>query len=1225
MKHRILRACGIILAAAIVLASTAAAQTACKVIYTITPQNSTAFGAAITIDNTGTTAWTSWTLTWTFANGQTITSLWDGTETQSGANVTVKNLSYNGSVAAGGNVAGIGFNGTWNGTTNAVPVSFAVNGVTCGSTTTATTTALTASTTAPTVGASVTLTATVAPSAATGTVTFYSGTTSLGTGTLSSGVATLATSFATAGTDSLSAVYGGSAVYAGSTSANYSVTVSSAGGFTLTPASATETLAPSASVTDAITVTDTGGFTGTVTLTATSSNTGVTVTVSGTTLTIAASSTATGSATITVTGTSGSTTATTSIAVTVTSTSANFSLWATAATLSIAQNASGSDTINVLGANGFTGAVTLAVSGLPTGVTATLDANPTTGTSGLILAVSSTAAATTSTITISGTSGTLTASTTIALTVTAGSAAGSFVLTPSAATLSIAAGSNNVATINITDVSPFSGSVTLAASGLPTGVTAAWSSNPSTSGSTLTLTAASTAAAGTSTITITGTSGSVTATTTISLTVTAATGMACNIGWNIGNQSTSGTAGSFGGTLTINNTGTVAWTSWTLTWTWANGQTFQSLWGGTVTQTGANVSIVSFSYDGAIAAGGNTSQVGFNANWNGVTNAMPTNFAINGTTCSAVGSGSASGGTGFTLLAAASPVTLNQGSTSTDTIAVKDFGGFTGSVTLAVTGLPTGVTAAFGTNPTTGSSTVTFTAAASLPAALTSITITGTSGTTTASTVVGLNVAGYTSVSVNSTTKGIAVSDQILGMDMASWYDIVTNADVIVDSFKTAGIKSVRWPGGSWSDVYHWATNTNCQNAPYGGGTPDVNDTFVNFVNDLVIPAGLDVALTADYGTNPACTGGGVPSEAAAWVTAALADGITVSHMTVGNEVYGATWEEDLHSPAHDPTTYAASMVGSSGFYETIKAASPNTLVGVVVDLDNTTGGWDNIVLANAKGYYDFVEYHYYPEAPGFENDTTLINQDAQLLTTNLNTLKAELAEWGTPNTPIYVGEIGGPYGTPGRQSMSITQALYAGQVLGEMMNDGMTRLTWWIGYGGCADMSFSGNYAASLYGWQSFGGYMVFSDGLTDYYQCTAETLAPGILLPTARAFQLFSNLAVTGENVLSASVSGDTADVVAYSATHSGGTALFLVNRNESASQQVAITLSGQTTATSATVETYDKAIYDLSGSPSGTFPDPAGTSTWAPPTTTTISSPTLPLSVTLPPWSMNVVIIH
>ena len=59
--------------------------------------------------------------------------------------------------------------------------------------------------------------------------------------------------------------------------------------------------------------------------------------------------------------------------------------------------------------------------------------------------------------------------------------------------------------------------------------------------------------------------------------------------------------------------------------------------------------------------------------------------------------------------------------------------------------------------------------------------------------------------------------------------------------------------------------------------------------------------------------------------------------------------------------------------------------------------------------------------------------------------------------------------------------------------------------------------------------------------------------------------------------------------------------------------------------TVTTYDKAIYDLSGSPTGTPPDPAGTSTWAPPTTTSMGAQTLPLTLTLTPWSMNVVIIQ
>jgi endo-1,4-beta-xylanase len=104
---------------------------ACHIGYTISSQWGGGFGAAITIDNTGTTAISNWTLTWIFANGQTITQLWNGTETQSGANVTVSNLSYNGSIPAGGSYTGMGFNGSWNNTTNAVPASFAVNGTTC--------------------------------------------------------------------------------------------------------------------------------------------------------------------------------------------------------------------------------------------------------------------------------------------------------------------------------------------------------------------------------------------------------------------------------------------------------------------------------------------------------------------------------------------------------------------------------------------------------------------------------------------------------------------------------------------------------------------------------------------------------------------------------------------------------------------------------------------------------------------------------------------------------------------------------------------------------------------------------------------------------------------------------------------------------------------------------------------------------------------------------------
>jgi hypothetical protein len=496
------------------------------------------------------------------------------------------------------------------------------------------------------------------------------------------------------------------------------------------------------------------------------------------------------------------------------------------------------------------------------------------------------------------------------------------------------------------------------------------------------------------------------------------------------------------------------------------------------------------------------------------------------------------------------------------------------------------------------------------------LTVTGTSGApATAMAMVTVTAAASTSVTVDLSSTGPAVTDKLLGMNMAVWYDLVSNQTGIVNAFKAAGITQVRWPGGSDSDLYHWQTNALCD-----GGYSDLNDTFTNFVNDMAKPANLDVALTANYGSNVDCDGGGDPNEAAAWVTAALADGITPSHMTVGNEEYGS-WEYDLHSTKNDPTLYAAAVVGTDGYYNSIKTASPDTLVGVDVDADNSTGGWDNTVMSNAKGSYDFVEYHYYPEAPGQESDTFIVQQAAQELTTNITTLRSELSEWGTPNTPIYVGEIGGPYSNPGKQSWSITQGLYAGQVLGEMMNAGVSRLTWWIGFGNCNGNS--GNLSTSLYGWQDFGAYNVFSDGSED---STCPGAGPlGTMSPTARAFQLFSQMAVNGQTVLTTTVTGDTTDVRAYAATNPSGTALLLFNDNETTAQSVAITLSGKTSSAGVTVTTYDKAIYDLSGSPTGTPPDPAGTNTWAAPTINSMGAQSLPVTLTLTPWSMNMVIIQ
>lgn len=475
-----------------------------------------------------------------------------------------------------------------------------------------------------------------------------------------------------------------------------------------------------------------------------------------------------------------------------------------------------------------------------------------------------------------------------------------------------------------------------------------------------------------------------------------------------------------------------------------------------------------------------------------------------------------------------------------------------------------------------------------------------------------VTVIQVSTVTVNPSNPGIAVTNQILGMNMAAWYDPTTPA--IVPAFATAGIAAMRWPGGSWSDDFHWQSNSLCnKGAIVYQSASNVSDA--NLIDDLVVPAGLDLALTANYGTNATCNGPGDPAEAAAWVTDVAQYGVHVSHMTVGNEEYGS-WEDDLHAKKNDAATYASATV--TGFYPAIKAADSSVLVGVVVNPGNTPE-WDPIVLANAKGSYDFVEYHYYPQSPGQESDTYLVQQAAQGLTAGIDTIKSELAAAGAPNTPIYVGEIGSVYTNPGKQSTSITQALYAGQVLGETMSAGLSRLTWSIGFGGCEDSDFPQdgqlpNYSNSLYGWQTFGGYMVFSDGLPDYYGCTAApTLAAGTLLPTARAFQLFGNVAVNGENVLTPTVAGDTTDVRAYAATHSGGTALVLFNVNENLSEQVTVRPTGKSSSSDVSIQTYSKAIYDQSQN-----------NVWAPPATTDLGAQNLPLTLTLAPWSMNVVIL-
>ncbi|MGX1246242.1 mannan endo-1,4-beta-mannosidase [Streptomyces pseudovenezuelae] len=101
----------------------------CSVGYRVVGEWQGGFQGEIVLRNTGTAAVTGWRLGFTFADGQTVSTMWGGTAAQSGGAVTVTPASYTNTIAAGGSVT-LGFIGS-KGATNTAPTAFTLNGAAC--------------------------------------------------------------------------------------------------------------------------------------------------------------------------------------------------------------------------------------------------------------------------------------------------------------------------------------------------------------------------------------------------------------------------------------------------------------------------------------------------------------------------------------------------------------------------------------------------------------------------------------------------------------------------------------------------------------------------------------------------------------------------------------------------------------------------------------------------------------------------------------------------------------------------------------------------------------------------------------------------------------------------------------------------------------------------------------------------------------------------------------
>lgn len=419
------------------------------------------------------------------------------------------------------------------------------------------------------------------------------------------------------------------------------------------------------------------------------------------------------------------------------------------------------------------------------------------------------------------------------------------------------------------------------------------------------------------------------------------------------------------------------------------------------------------------------------------------------------------------------------------------------------------------------------------------------------------------SVTVDATQVIRAVDARLFGLNAAAW-DSAFDTSATISLLTEMGNQALRFPGGSISNDYHWATNTT------GTHTWRWATSFDMFAN-VATSTKAQVFLSVNYGS-------GTPAEAADWVRYSnVTKGYAFKYWEIGNENYGA-WETDTNARAHDPFIYATRF---KDYYLQMKAVDPSIKIGAVVAtgedtystytdhpaLNPRTGlthnGWTAVMLATLKSLGvtpDFVTYHRYAQAPGTENDAALLNSsgtwrgDAADLRQQLNDYLGAAAS----GVELVCTENNSVFTRPGKQSTSLVNGLFLADSLCQVMQTEFNALVWW-------DLrnaqEIDNNNSASLYGWRPYGDY-----GITT----GANPPGPADRYPTFHIAKLLKYFARGGDRVIRATSTYN--DLSAYATRRADGTlTLLIINKNAAASLTAAITVKDYTPAANAQVASY------------------------------------------------------
>ncbi|HZR48738.1 MAG TPA: cellulose binding domain-containing protein [Streptosporangiaceae bacterium] len=405
------------------------------------------------------------------------------------------------------------------------------------------------------------------------------------------------------------------------------------------------------------------------------------------------------------------------------------------------------------------------------------------------------------------------------------------------------------------------------------------------------------------------------------------------------------------------------------------------------------------------------------------------------------------------------------------------------------------------------------------------------------------------------------------GLNSAVW-DSQMNVPQVQGLLQQAGVRMLRYPGGSYGDIYNWQDNT----APGGFVAPGTDfDSFMGTVQKI----GAQPILIANYGS-------GTPQEAAGWVQYAnVTKGYGVKYWEIGNEIYGngyygADWETDNHA-SKSPATYAQNVLQ---YASAMKAVDPTIKIGAVLTLPGNwpdgvvgstdSGDWNKLVLSTAGSAIDFVIVHWYPSG-GI--GSAVLNQPEQVA--------GELAQLRQE-----INQYAGPHGASIQVALTETDsnndmdtqpaALYAADGYMTALENGVFTVDWWDTHNGATAISTAPDGATD------FG-----DEGLLSSASCLNNTCEPALNtpFPPYYALSMLSKLGLPGDTMVRAG--SDQQNVAAHAVRQANGDlSVLLVNKDPANSYQVSLHYAGYTPAAAApTVYTYGDEASSITSAAQGT----------------------------------------